>query len=159
MVWKLQTSYKLALWANIPQTRVPKDPNQRATTVKSLDITEISVSCWKDRKNRLKAHKLILATRTVATTTLSSTTTILTTTQTITTPIKTVTEPKERKKLFIHLGRHSEKETTPQRNDIFKLMQPIDQLSDTKDREDRISSNKETVGVAQKTEIKLQPEK
>ena len=48
----------------MPQTRTPKDLNQRATTAKNQYIMEISVPSW-TRKSRLKSHKLILATKTV----------------------------------------------------------------------------------------------
>ena len=38
---------------------MPTDPNQRATTVKNQDITEISVACWKNSENKLKILKII----------------------------------------------------------------------------------------------------
>ena len=55
----------------MPQTRMPTDTNWRATTVKNLENTETSVACWKDRKKRLKAHKLVQETKPVEPTTLS----------------------------------------------------------------------------------------
>ena len=94
------------------QSPLLKDSNQRATTVKSHDISEISVAAENTKKNKLKAHKKNLATKTVAPTTPSPTTTlIITTSKTITT--KTVKEPEGSHKLFFHPVKHAKIQTTP----------------------------------------------
>ena len=131
------------MWANNPQTLMPTDPNQRATTVKNQDITEISVACWKNSENKLKIIKIIPETKTVTpiplTWTAMSTTTITTT--------KTVTEPTESQKLFTHPVRHVEKQTTPQRKVILEPMQPIDPLPGTEDQKDKIRYQREPIKV------------
>ena len=102
---------------------MPTDTNQRATTVRNQDITEISVDCWKNSENKLKIIKIILETKTVTPKTLNRTvTSILTTTK------KTVTEPRESRKLVTHPVRHVEKQTTPQWNATLEPIQPIDRL-------------------------------
>ena len=52
------------------------DPNQRATTLKNQDITEVSVTCEKNSENKLKILKLFLEAKTV--TPISLTQTIIT---------------------------------------------------------------------------------
>ena len=103
------------------------------------------VPCWKNSGNKLKMIKINPETKTVPpiplTRTVMSTTTITT---------KTVIQLKESRKLFTHSVRHAEKQTTPQRNVILEPMQPIDRLSGTEDRKDRIRSQKEPTKVTLK---------
>ena len=103
----------------------------------------------KTETNRLKALETSLETKAVAPRTLSETTTTISTTGIITSPlittiIKSVIEPKESQKFFIHPLGHVEKQAIPQGNAILVPMEPIGRLPGTKDRKDRISSNKET---------------
>ena len=152
MVWKPLTSYRQTMWANNPQTLTPTDPNQRDTTVKSPDITEISVAGWKNGEKKLKMIKIIPDTKTVPPIplirTVMSTTTIRT---------KIVIKLKESEKLFTHPVRHAEKQTTPQRKVFLEPMQPIDCLPGTEDRKDRIRSQKEPTKVTLMKLHRLQP--
>ena len=52
---------------------------------------------------------------------------------------------KRSKQLFTHPAIQVEKQTTPQRNANFEPMQPIDRLTGTEDRKERISSQKEPI--------------
>ena len=79
----------------MPQIRTPTDPNHRATTVKDKDIIKTSVACSENRKNKLKAPKMVQETETLAPTNLFPTTTAMIIKTIITIIIKTVTEPKE----------------------------------------------------------------
>ena len=123
------------------------DPNQRATSVKNRDVTEISVACWKNSENKLKIIKIILETKTVTPKSL---------TQTPTTK-KTVTEPRESQTLFTYPLKHVEKQTTPQRNANLEPMQPIDRLPGTENRKDKIKSTKEPIKAILTKLLKLQP--
>ena len=58
----------------MPQTPTPTEPNQRATTVKSLEVIEFSVVCWNNDENKLKILKIKPETKTVAAITLTQTT-------------------------------------------------------------------------------------
>ena len=102
------------------QTQMLTDTNQRATTVKSQDITKISVACGKNSENKLKILKILLETKTVTPKTLTQTSmsTLITTTAT-----KTVKELEGSQKMFIHIVRHVSKRTTPQRDVMFEPMQ------------------------------------
>ena len=80
------------MWANNPQTLTPTDPNQRATTVKDPDITEISVACWKNSENKLKTIKIIPEAKTV--TPIPLTRTVMSTTTTITETVTAERKPK-----------------------------------------------------------------
>ena len=132
---------------------MPTDPNQRATTVKHQDTTEISVACRKNSENKLKVLKIILKTKTVALIPLTPPATTIV----ITTTTKTVTEQKESQKLFTHLVRHVEKQTTPQKNATLEPMQPIDSLPGIKDRKDKIRTQEEPTKVTLMKFLKLQP--
>ena len=69
---------------------------------------------------------------------------------------KPVTEPRQSQKLFTHLVRHVGKQTTLQRIATFQPMQPIDRLPGTKDRKDRIRSQREPNKVTLRKLVKLQ---
>ena len=86
----------------MPQTQMLTDPNQSATTLRNLDIREISVVYLKGKKNRLKTLKIILEIKIVAP--ILSQRTAPTTITSITTI--TVTELKGSQKLFTHPVRH-----------------------------------------------------
>ena len=70
---------------------------------------------------------------------------------------KTAIELKERQKLFTHLVRHVEKQTTAQRNVTLEPMQPIDRLPGIEDRKDKISYQREPIKVIIMNLLKLQP--
>ena len=116
------------------QTQMLTDPNQRATTVKNQDITEISVACGKNSENKLKLLKILLETKTV--TPINRTQTIITKITTTTT--KTVTELKGSQKLFILSVRHVAKRTTPQRDVMFEPMQQKGHFPGRANRQDRV---------------------
>ena len=109
----------------MPQKGTLKDPNHRATKVKNLHFTETSAACWEDRKNWLKAYKQILATKTVAPTTLSPATATIIITTSILITLKTVNEMKQNEKLSNSSERHVAKRTTPQRDVIVEQMQQL----------------------------------
>ena len=102
---------------------------------KNKHITEISVPFW-TRKSRLKAHKLILATKKVAPRTL-----LPTTTKFIIKTIKRVIKQNESQKLFIHaVVRPVAKRITPQRNAMFEPMQQKGHFIGRANRKDRVDT-------------------
>ena len=72
---------------------------------------------------------------------------------------KTVMEQKESLKLFTHPLRHVEKQITPEKNGFLEPMQPINRLTGTGDRRDRIRLRKEATKTIQPQMLKLQPKK
>ena len=152
MVWTPLTSYRQTMWANNPQTLMPTDPNQRATTVKNQDITKISVACWNNSENKLEIIKMIPETKTMPPIPLIRT--VMSTTITTT---KTVTKLKESQKLSTHPVRHVEKQTTPKRKTTLEPMQPIDRLPGIQDRKDKITYQREPIKVTLMKLLKLQP--
>ena len=127
------------------QKQMLTDPNQRATTVKNQDITEIRVACGKNSENKLKRLKILLKTKKVTPETLTQTTT--STIITITTT-KTVTQPKRSQQLVIHGVRHVAKRTTPRRDVMLGPMQQAGHFpgrANRKDRVDIISKTRRTV--------------
>ena len=146
-------NYRSTLWATILQTQMLTDPNQRASTVKNQDTTEISVDCYKNSENKLKIIKVILETKTVTPILLTQTAT-----STITkTTTKTVTEPKGSQKLFTHPVRHVARQTIPQRNATMEARQQIDRLPGTEDRKDKIRSKREPIKMTRMKLLRLQP--
>ena len=132
---------------------MPRDPNQRATTGKNQDITEISVDSRKNSENKLKIIKIILETKTVTPIPLARTATstvIITTT-------KNSNRAEKSQKLFTHPVRHVEKQTTPQRNAILEPMQPMDRLTSIEDRKDKIRYQREPIKVTLMKLLNLQP--
>ena len=115
--------------------------------------TEISVDCWRNSENKLKIVEIILETKTETPIprTRAATSTILTTTT------KTATEPKESQKLFTHPVRHVARQTIPQRKAIMEPMQPIDCLSGSEDRKDKIRSEKEPIKTTRMKLLRLHP--
>ena len=111
------------------------DPNQRATTVKNQDTTEISVACGRNSENKLKILKILLETKTVTPKILTQTTM---STVIITTTTKTVTELKGSQKLFIHAVGHVSKRTTPQRDVMFEPVQQKSHFPGRANRKDRV---------------------
>ena len=73
------------------------------------------------------------------------------------TTTKTAIELKESQKLFTHLVRHVEKQTTAQRNVTLEPMQPIDRLPGIEDRKDKIRNQREPIKVIIMKLLKLQP--
>ena len=131
---------------------MPTDPNQRATTAKNPDITEISVACCKHSENKLKITKIIPETKTV--TPIPLTRTVMSTKTTIT---ETITKLKQSRKLSTHPVRHVEKQTTPQRNATLEPRQPTDRLPGTENRKDKIRYQREPIKVILMKLLKLQP--
>ena len=121
------------MWANNPQTLMPTDPNQRATTVKNQQITEISVACWENRENKPKIIQIIPETKTVPP--IPLTWTVMLTTLTTT---KTATKLKESQKLFIHPARHVAKRTTPKTDVMLEPMQQTGHFPGRANRKDRV---------------------
>ena len=134
----------------MPQTQTLTDPNRHANTIKNREFTEIKAGSCKNRKP--KALKMVREPKFVAPTTPSRTKT----TRTVTTNI--VLEQKESQKLFIHLVKRVEKQTTPQRKIIFEPMQPKDCFPRTGGLKERIRSGKEITKTIQIKVLKLQPE-
>ena len=87
-------SYKSTLWANMPEKRLPRDPNRRSKTAKDLHITDIIVASWKGRKKQAGSIRNNPEAETLALITLFQITTTKTT--------KTILEQKESQKLFTH---------------------------------------------------------
>ena len=111
------------------------DPNQRATTVKNQDITEISAACGKKQREKTENTQNTTGKKTVTPKTQTQTTTSLIITTTTT---KTMTELKGSQKLFINAVRHVEKRIIPQRDAIFEPMQQKGHFPGRAIRKDRV---------------------
>ena len=145
---------------NVSQKATNTDADRRKLTCrhcKKLGHYRNQFCLLKRQKKQTENTQRILDTKTVAPLTLSRFTTITIITATTT---RAVTELQEIQKLLTYPVRHAGNQTFSQRKVILLPMQLIDHppsTPGTKDRKDRIRSNKETIKTIQREVLKLQP--